>query len=76
MTKYSVCKWRVEQERDENSKTWDGTISTYGMATAKMGSLSMGCAYKKVWCHMLKNVSKSLNNVRFQMWFNGENQSL
>ena len=46
------------------------------MATAKMGSLSLNCAYKKVWCHMLKNVSKSLNKVRFQMWMDGENKSL
>ena len=76
MKKYSDCKWTAEQERDENSKMWDGRFSTYGMATAKMSSLSMSCAFKKVWCHMLKNVTKSLNKVRFQMWFNGENKPL
>jgi len=38
----------AKQGRDENSKTWDSRISTYGMAAAKMGSLPVGCAYKKV----------------------------
>lgn len=36
----------------------------------------MSCACKKVRCHTLKNVSKSLKEVRFKMWFVGENKSL
>lgn len=49
-TTQTVCKWRVNPEKDDNGKTWRGRNGMYGMVSAKMGSSFTSCACKEMFC--------------------------
>jgi hypothetical protein len=70
-----LFKWIYEAEKDENSKIWQGRISSCEMVVAKMGTSSAGSTWRKYVALYPKYVSKSLKYVRLKLRFDGENES-
>lgn len=49
-TQNSICKCRAEPKKGENSTTWLGRISIYGVVPARTGYSSISCNFKKPCC--------------------------